>query len=439
MEISKLETIPNLPKKLNVCAYARVSKEKESMIHSLNAQVSYYAKYIQSNKKWKYVGVYADEGISGTRKDRPEFQRMLADARDGKIDLIVTKSISRFARNVVILLSACRELKNLRVDVYFEEQNLYLISAAGELMLTLFASVAEEEAKNVSLHMRWRIQKDMERGMLWGGNDPFGYHIEKRIFHIVPEEAKVVERIFKMYQSGMGDTLIAKTLNKEGVKSQRVGRWSKATVGRLLLNPTYCGDLLLQKTYRPDYISKKYKINHDNVPSYYVSEHHEGIVSQELYQECLAIRALRVEKVKPKKQRTTYPFTGMIKCGCCGHSFHHKFCTYKPKWMCKSADQMGVDYCTNKAIPERALYKMVNEVLGLTEFDEGIFKEKVKEIEAYPGNLLIFHFNDGTSKEATWIMPSRKDSWTPEMKEAMRQLNLGEKNHRYNPKLHQKS
>ena len=437
MEVRKVEKIPNLPKKLRVCAYARVSKEKESMIHSLNAQVGYYAKFIQKNNKWKYIGVYADEGISGTRNDRPEFQRMMEDARNGGIDLIVTKSVSRFARNVVTLLRACRELKNLKVDVFFEEQNLYLISAAGEMMLTLFASVAEEEAKNVSQHMRWRIQKDMERGMIWGGNDPFGYHIEKRVFSIIPEEAVVVKRIFKMYQSGMGDTLIAKKLNKEGVKSQRIGKWSKSTVRALLINPTYCGDLLLQKTYRPDYISKKYKLNKDIVPSYYVSDHHEGIVSQELYQECLAIRALRNETFKTRKKANVYPFTKMIKCGCCGSSFHHKVCTYQPKWMCKQADKMGKEYCTNKAIPERVLYKVVNNVLNLEEFDETIFKSKVKEMVAYPNNLLVFYFSDGTSKEVTWEMPSRKESWTEEMKEEMRRLNLGERNHRYNPKLHQ--
>ena len=244
MDIIKLTDLPENKGELRVCAYARVSKEKETMLHSLNAQVDYYTKYIKSHKEWKLVGIYADEGISGTKTDRPDFNRMMEDAHNGKIDLIITKSVSRFARNLVMLLASVRELKRIGVDVYFEEQNIHTMSFEGEIMLTIFAATAEEEVKNMSMNMYWRIQKDMERGLIWGGNDPFGYHIENKQHTIVPKEAKVVKMIFDLYEGGMGDTAIAKLLNKQGIKPARINRWSKTTVRNLLLNITYTGDLI---------------------------------------------------------------------------------------------------------------------------------------------------------------------------------------------------
>lgn len=418
MDIIKIQTLPNAPIRKRVVAYARVSKEKESMIHSLNAQVSYYSKYIQRHKGWKYAGVYADEGISGTRTDRPEFNRMMEDAREKKFEIIITKSISRFARNTVALLNAVRELKRLDIDVYFEEQNIHSISYEGEIMLTILATTAEEEAKNMSEHMHWRIEKDMEQGLLWGGNSPYGYNIEKRKFSIVPEEARVVRMMFDLYKGGMGDTAIAKYLNNKGIKPKKINRWTKTTVRNLLINITYTGDLILQKTYRPNCFDKKWKINKDARPKYHVKKNHEGIISRELYQECLYLRAQRTPKNREAPK--VYPFTRMIKCGCCGSSFHHKVCLYQDKWMCKEADKMGRDYCTNKAIPERVLYKVVADVLGLAEFDEAIFKAKVKEITAKPNNLLEFYMKDGSIKEVTWTAPSRKESWTPEMREQAR-------------------
>ena len=417
MDIIKITNLPNNPSKLRVCAYARVSKEKETMLHSLNAQVDYYSKLIKKNKEWAFAGIYADEGISGTKTSRPEFDKMMEDAHNGKIDMIITKSVSRFARNLLMLLSTVRELKRIGVDVYFEEQDIHTLSFEGEIMLTIFAATAEEEAKTMSLNMYWRIQKDMERGLIWGGNDPFGYHIENKQYTIVPREAKVVKMMFDLYQSGLGDTAIAKLLNKQGTKPARINRWSKTTVRNTLLNITYTGDLLLQKTYRPVMSCKRYKINRDVKPQFHVGNNHEPIVSKEQFNQCLLIRAKRNAAIKQRKPAKSYPFTKMIKCGCCGSSFHHKVCTYQPKWMCKEADKMGKDYCTNKAIPERVLYKVLAEVLETPTFDEAVFKERVNGMVAYPDNLLVINFKDGTTKSVTWVTPSRKESWTPEMKE----------------------
>jgi DNA invertase Pin-like site-specific DNA recombinase len=245
MNIDKVERIQKLPNKKRVCAYARVSAEKEMSLHSLSYQISYYSQLIQSHRDWTYVGVYSDEGISGTKVDRPGFQRMMEDARDGKIDLILTKSVSRFARNTVVLLEACRELKNLGVDVYFEEQKINSMSYEGELMLTLQASFAQEETRSTSLNQRWRIKKDFEEGRLWGGANCVGYKIVNRKFVIDEATSPIVRRVYSLYLDGLGDHAIAKLLNEEGVPSLKGGRWAQSHIKSMLTNVTYKGDLLL--------------------------------------------------------------------------------------------------------------------------------------------------------------------------------------------------
>ena len=193
-----------LPKKIRVAAYCRVSTEKESMLNSLSAQVSHYSGYIQANPFWEYAGVYADEAETGTKEDRPEFQRLLSDCRIGKIDLILTKSISRFARNTLTLLSVSRELKKLSVDIWFEQENIRTISSDGELMLSIFASCAQEESRQVSDNCKWRIRKGYEEGIIYGLNFLYGYRIQKREIEIEPEKAEVVRFIFSEYLKGKG-------------------------------------------------------------------------------------------------------------------------------------------------------------------------------------------------------------------------------------------
>ena len=204
------------PKLTRVAAYARVSSAKDAMLHSLSAQVSYYNSLIQQHPGWIFCGVYADEGLTGTRVDRENFQRLLADCRAGKIDMVVTKSISRFARNTVTLLETVRELKNLGVDVYFEEQNIHSASADGELMLSILASYAQEESLSASENQKWRIKRNFESGMPWNGT-MLGYRYDNGTLVIHPEEAAVVRQIFDNYIGGMGVTAIAKMLNSQGI------------------------------------------------------------------------------------------------------------------------------------------------------------------------------------------------------------------------------
>ena len=202
-----------------VAAYARVSSGKDAMLHSLAAQVNYYSKLIQSHSGWEYVGVYADEALTGTKESRENFQRLLADCRSGKIDMVITKSISRFARNTVTLLETVRELKSLDVDVYFEEQNIHSVNSDGELMLTILASYAQEESLSASENQKWRVRQQFQNGKPWRGF-MMGYRYDGEKYVIVPEEAEVVRSIFHDYLDGKGVAAIMKRLNEEGFLTQ---------------------------------------------------------------------------------------------------------------------------------------------------------------------------------------------------------------------------
>jgi len=199
--ITIVPALPKLEQRKRVAAYARVSSGKDAMLHSLSAQVSYYSSLIQKHGDWLYVGVYADEAKTGTKDNRADFQRLIADCRAGKIDMVITKSISRFARNTVTLLQTVRELKALGVDVFFEEQNIHTMSADGELMMTILASYAQEESRSASENQKWRIKRNFEAGMPWNGT-LLGYRMVDGRYEIIPEEAELVRRIYSLYLSG---------------------------------------------------------------------------------------------------------------------------------------------------------------------------------------------------------------------------------------------
>lgn len=245
-----------IPKRERVAAYARVSSGKDAMLHSLSAQVSYCSNYIQKHKEWQYVGVYADEALTGTKDTRTEFQRLLADCRAGLIDLVITKSISRLARNTVTMLETVRELKNLNVDVFFEKENIHSISGDGELMLTILASFAQEESLSVSENCKWRIRDKFKKGIP-NTLDVYGYRISGSEFEIEPKEAEVVRKIFSEFLSGKGRLAIAKELNAIGMRTKNNKEWTSDKIREILRNEKYAGDLLLQKKYIGNHLEKK--------------------------------------------------------------------------------------------------------------------------------------------------------------------------------------
>ena len=403
-------------KLLRTAAYARVSSSKDAMLHSLSAQVSYYNSFIQSNPEWLFCGVYADEALTGTKDNRENFQKLLSECRAGRIDLIITKSISRFARNTVTLLETVRVLKELGVDVYFEEQNIHSISPDGEFMLTLLGSYAQEESYSASENQKWRIRKDFEQGRL-GSITMLGYERSNDgTLIIVPEEAETVRMIFNDYLNGMGKNAIANKLLAMGVPTKGGGIWTAWSIRRILRNEKYCGDLLLQKTYHENHITKKKINNTGQLPQYYVEEAHEPIISKETFIAAQELLKVNQDYFTPATPTTgTYPFTGMIHCGCCGKYYRRKVQQYRTVWICWTYNARGKKFCPkSKQIPEDILYDKVCEVLQLDEFDNEVFQAEIESISVSKANALTFIFMDGHEQTVHWEDHSRSEAWTAE-------------------------
>lgn len=415
--IRKIEPLlPKVPAKKRVAAYARVSSGKDSMLHSISAQIGYYSEFIQKHRGWEYLGVYADEAMTGTTDNRAEFQRILTDCRNGKIDMIITKSISRFARNTVTMLETVRELKNLNVDVFFEKENIHSMSGDGELMLTILASFAQEESRSVSENCKWRIRKGFQDGRPSCASI-LGYKMEKDTLVIVPHEAVVVKEIYTDFLSGMSKNAIAQKLNSKGLTGKRGGLWEANDVTNILTNEKYAGDVLLQKAFNSDHIEKRKCINKGQLPKYYVQDGHAPIISREIYNQVQnEIQNIKSQFKTTKKPSEKQIFTGKIICEQCGRNYRIKVSNSSTKyakrvWICPTFNTRGKKYCPSQQIPEDILIDLTTEVLKLKEFDQTIFDKNIKKIIIPGSNKVTFIFNDGLAINKTWENKSRSDSW----------------------------
>jgi site-specific DNA recombinase len=417
--VRKVSHPPKLTRKTQVAAYARVSSGKDAMLHSMSAQVSYYNNLIQNHDGWEYVGVYADEAVTGTKDSRNDFQRMLADCRDGKIDLILTKSISRFARNTVTLLETVRELKTLEVDICFEEQNIHSMSTDGELMLTILASYAQEESRSASENQKWRIRKNFEEGKPWNVT-MLGYRYKDGHLVIMLEEADIVRTIFARYLSGAGANIIMKELSASEVSTRLGYQWHHSTIMKILKNYAYTGNLILQKTYRENHLTKRTLINHGELPQYHATETHESIIPLDTFEAVQAEIARRAEKHGHFISReTTYPFTSLLVCGNCGKHYRRKVTATQTVWICDTYNALGKAACASKQIPESTLTAFTAEVLGTDTIDTDTLHATIAEIRVENENRLMFNFKDGSAVERIWKDRSRSESWTDEMRKAV--------------------
>ena len=414
-----------LPIIKKVAAYARVSSGKDAMLHSLSAQISYYSEFIQKNPQWEYVGVYVDEAKTGTKDNRQEFQRLISDCKQGKIDMIITKSISRFARNTLTVLETVRELKSLGIDVYFEKENIHSLSEDGELMLTLLSSFAQEESLSVSENCKWRIRDKFKRGVPFNSRT-LGYIYENGNFEVDFSEAKIVRMIFEDYLNGMGMLMIARKLEKMKIKPRHSTKWNKNSVRTILQNEKYTGDLILQKTFIKDHISKKHCINKGELPKYYVEKSHEPIIDKDTFLRVQDEITKRAKKYSKGNNLNAYAFTSKIKCNLCGKNYNRKIAASgtryeKPVWICSTFNTYGKKHCPSSQIPEEILETISAEVLGISHFDKNVFEEKIKQIIVPNKGELRFIFKDGSQVTKTWNYPSRSESWTPEMKQLARE------------------
>lgn len=421
-KVTKLEpTVPVMPERKKVAAYARVSMETERLHHSLSAQVSYYSELIQSNPKWEYAGVYADEAISGTSVNRPEFQRMLADCEAGKIDIILTKSISRFARNTVDLLNVVRHLKELGIEVRFEKEKINSLSGDGELMLTLLASFAQEESISISNNVKWGVRKRMQEGIPNGHPRVLGYRWEGDQLVIVPEEAEIVKRVFQNFLDGKSRLETEREFEAEGIRSINGCVMRDSNLKTILNNVTYTGNLLLQKEYISDPIEKKWKKNRGELPQYFVENTHEPIIDMETFQYVQDEIARRKELgALANKSLNTCCFTGKIKCPYCSQSYMHSRRTknghYQEFWNCgsKKKKKQGDGCPVGGTINHKNLVLKCAEVLGIDTFDEDVFLKEVDHIDVPKRYTLEFHMTDGRVITKDCPNTGHQDCWTPE-------------------------
>lgn len=437
-EVIKLTPcVKELPKRLRTAGYGRVSSGKDAMLNSLSSQVSHYSELIQSNPLWEYVGVYADEAKTGTKDSRAQFQRMLNDCRTGKIDMIITKSISRFARNTLDLLNIVRELKSMNIDVYFERENIHTISPDGELMLSILASVAQEESLSVSENCKWRIRKRFENGELVNLRFLFGYKISKNSIQIDEKNAAVVRCIFEQYTSGVGCTKIAGMLRQLGIPTLRGGMWTANSVRNVILNEKYAGNALLQKKFISNHLTKTTRKNRGELPMYYAEGTHEPIIEKEVFDRAARILEENRKKIKTnKKPPKRYIFTGKIKCLNCGKNYKRRIYRGAVYWGCATYVSEGKDACHSKQIPEYILMSKASEALGINYFSEDVFKEKIRQIVVPEHGKLIFVFHDGNKTALKWHHKSRSESWSEEKRQKARNKALERMNKNADGKIH---
>ena len=364
-----------------VAAYCRVSTDSEEQLTSYTNQMRIYTEMIAANKEWEFAGLYADEGISGTRADkRPQFQKMIEDCHKGKIDMIITKSVSRFARNTVDCLDYVRSLKEIGVGIYFEEQNIDTLKSDSELYLVIYAGFAQSESESISKNITWTRRKNFEEGKVsFVYNRMLGYRKgEDGNPEIVPEEAVVVKRIFDMYLSGKTTDEISRIMQEEKPTfPDKKLDFSKSMIIRMLKNEKYCGDAILQKTVTIDPISKKRKNNEGEAPMWLVENNHPAIISREDFNKVQEESARRKAK-SPISKKTAitasgrysrYALTEVLICGECGSRYKRVTWNIRGKrrivWRCISRLDYGKKYCTDSiTVDEKALQEAIVRALN---------------------------------------------------------------------------
>ncbi len=380
------EEIRQSERRLKVAAYCRVSTDQEEQESSYEAQIGYYTEKINSNSEWQMAGIFADEGITGTQtKKRPEFLKMIRLCRQGKIDMILTKSLSRFARNTVDSLKYIRDLKALGIAVIFEKENINTLETDTEMMLTIMSCFAQAESESISKNVSWGIRQSFKNG-----NVPMQY---ARLLgyrkgdddkpEIVPEEAEIVKEIYRLYLEGMSLNMIVDRLNEKGLKTKGSNApYRKEVIQRILTNEKYTGDALLQKTYVTDCITKKTRKNNGELPMYLVKNHHEPIISRSDFnrvQEEMARRSAKrsiadkLTKTEQGKYSAKYVLSELLICGECGSHYRRVTWTAKGfkeiKWRCINRIQYGKKKChSSPTVDEQLLHKAI--VSAINEFCE---------------------------------------------------------------------
>ena len=400
-----LQAMPIAAKRLRVAAYCRVSTDDEEQLNSYKTQVEYYTAFIKSKPEWEYVDTYADEGITGTSaRKRKEFQRLIKDAQDGKIDLILVKSVSRFARNTVDALSTIRDLRERGVKVFFEKENIDSLDPKCDMILSIYSSLAEEESRSISTNIRWAHNKRIERGeVAFNFNKLYGYsQDEDKTVHILAEEAEVVREIFHKYIIGYSIAELVRDLTARGIKSPQDSEkgWHFSTIEKMLENEKYAGDVILRKTYQRDFLAERRVKNTGQAPQKYVDNNHPAIVDRATWNAAQAEMERRgnirtSEETGKGRYDMRYVFSGLIECGDCGAKFRRHNYTYRGKvervWTCKEHIR-GNKYCPQLPIKEEMLEQ------AFTRTFNGLLSDRNRALKAVEESVAeaMYEVGDGT-------------------------------------------
>lgn len=377
--------------KKRVCAYARVSTNEEDQLNSYENQIDEYTKRIENNPEWEFAGMYADKGISGTQiKKREAFKEMIKRAESGEIDLILTKSISRFGRNTVQTLQTIQALRELNVVVFFEKENMRTNDPKIDFVLTLMSSIAQEESRSISSNIRWSVKKRFEDGKIIMNTTNFlGYDKDEKGGLVINlEQAETVKSIFNLFLQGHQPYEIAKILIKENKKTGQ-GKlcWTSHAVLRILQNEKYCGEALLQKTYTPDYLTHKSVINNNIIDKYHVLDSHEGIISKDIFylvQE--KIKKDYMKNLAYSSQGTKFPLTNLVICSKCLRPMKRHYHNVgrpnkKVVLNCNHAPTIKTEYCQQKVVASDLVQEAINDAISGLCLDRNLFNYIIENLE----------------------------------------------------------
>ena len=371
------QKVTDKKQKTRVAAYCRVSTDSDEQETSYDAQIQHYTSYIESHPDWVLAGIYADDGISGMNaRKRDEFQRMINDCHDGKIDMVITKSISRFARNTVDCLNYTRALKNKNIGVYFEKENIHTLDAKGEVLMTIMASLAQQESESLSANVRLGLQFRYQQGKVQVNHNWFLGYTKDEEGHLIidPEQAEVVKRIYREYLNGQSFIRIKRSLEADGIlNGAGHAKWHESNIKQILTNEKYIGDALLQKTYTVDILEKKREANKGQVPKYYVESNHEGIIPKDIFlkvQEEITRRANLTKGTTQHKRVYSglYALSGIVFCSHCGDIFrrikwNNRGCK-STVWRCASRVEKDGPDCPARTVREENLHEVVVKAIN---------------------------------------------------------------------------
>ena len=392
--------------KIRVAAYCRVSTDSEEQASSYEIQIEHYTNYIKRNKEWELAGIFADDGITGTNtKKRDEFNRMIDECMAGNIDMIITKSISRFARNTLDCLKYIRQLKDKNIAVFFEKENINTMDSKGEVLLTIMASLAQQESQSLSQNVKLGIQYRYQQGEVQVNHKRFlGYtKDENKQLVIDPEGAEVVKRIYREYLEGASLLQIARGLEAEGVLTAAgKAKWRPETLKKILQNEKYIGDALLQKTYTVDFLSKKRVKNNGIVPQYYVENSHEPIIPRDLFMQVQEemVRRANLRGGKGGKKRvysSKYALSSIVYCGQCGDIYRRVHWNNRGKksivWRCVSRLENTGLTCHSRTVLEDmiglATVDAINKLIGQKDGFLTILKENIETVISETDNNIV--------------------------------------------------